>query len=278
MIATLQDYWPHQFRRYFEPFLGGGSVLLNFMPRPAYVSDLNVDLINTFGWVKRDIWNVIMQYRALEQRYLTASDKARENLYYETRSRFLLLPDRSSNRAAHFLFLNRTCFNGLWRVNRKGDFNVPHGRLRTVRSQGPLIPDWVFLEANQRLKGVRLSASDFRPALDEVARGDFVYLDPPYSSPNARLFHEYQQHGFPFALQEEVADEASYCFEKGAQVLVSNAADDAIRALYEARGFFVEVVSARRSINAVVEGRGGHKELICLSPNLIAEFETRRLL
>lgn len=272
LLPKIEAAWPDSFGTYYEPFLGGASVFLALRPIPALLSDLNSDLINCYGWVQVDANGVLADFDDLEREYLGANVAKRQVIYYRTRELFASTPTGSRVRAATFLFLNKTCWNGLWRVNQQGHFNVPHGQLKSRR----LLEQRDLRSAADALRGADLRASDYKEVLLNVKKDDLVYLDPPYS-PTGRNFHEYQQGGFPLALQYEVADEAVRCVAIGAHVIVSNSDDPMIKEIYEQRGFIHECQTVRRAINSVTTHRSGHSESLFYSASIVDVARTRQL-
>jgi DNA adenine methylase len=275
LLPSFEQIWPDSFPRYFEPFIGGGSVFFYFLPKPALLSDLNGDLIDCYRWIQKDVWAVASIFKELEHAYVRGSQRQREELYYSVRTGFSEASPSSLNRAAFLLFLNRTCFNGLWRVNLAGHFNVPHGRIRP--NQRSLLESDQLLEAAEALQGVQLRASDYRSILEQAGDGDLVYLDPPYSAMGDDRFHEYQQGGFPLEAQDEMAERAAVRARMGAHIIVSSAADGEIRDIFESKGFIGELVSVRRSINSIGSNRGGHKEMLFYSESVAAIVGSRRI-
>lgn len=247
LLPEILARFPERFGRYFEPFLGGGAVFFALAPERAVLTDVNARLIATYQAIRDELPAVVA---ALHQH------RAERDHYYRVRA---LDPDtlRAPQAAARMLFLNRTCFNGLYRVNRRGEFNVPFGDYRN-----PTLCD----ESNLRAVALRLSGADLRVAsvfdvAQEARRGDLVYLDPPYDpvSPTAS-FTAYTAAGFGRAEQERLATLFRALARRGVHVVLSNSDTPFIRELY--RDFCVEQVFARRAINRRAEGRGPVPELL----------------
>jgi DNA adenine methylase len=221
LLPALLPYVPEGFRRYHEPFLGGGAMLLAAHDRgglDAWVSDLNEELVNAWQ-------TAIGEPAALHARLLSFAELDSEDYYYEVRGQRYTDP---VDRAAHFVYLNRTSWNGLYRVNRWGEFNVPWGAREFSM---PTIESLRSFAAG--LAAVRIRCSDFREALDDVREGDFVYLDPPYLRvSDTSKFNGYTQKRFGQKDLEELAASLRELTGRGAQWLLSNRDSEHIRELF----------------------------------------------
>lgn len=209
---------PRDFDRYVEPFLGGAAVFFHLQPKAALLSDQNADLINLYQQIKEH-WTKV--HRALRRHQRNHSKK----YYYTERDR----QHRAAHeRAAQFLYLNRTCWNGLYRVNLQGQFNVPIGTKDTV-----LLDTDDFASTGELLNAATLMVSDFEPILASVGRGDFVFVDPPYvTRHNFNGFAKYNETIFTWADQERLARAIFQAAARGAKFLVTNADHPSIRELY----------------------------------------------
>ena len=286
LLPRLRAYYPKTFSRYLEPFLGSGAVFLDLHNagalegREVRLSDINADVIGCYRAVRDDVETVIDELGRLAARY----QKDPERVYYAVRdSHFNPVRRRvhgSSDPASAYppalaamlIFLNRTGFNGLFRVNGRGDFNVPIGR-----QTNPRICDAVNLRAWSALlsrHGVFLDAAPYDRALDEARDGDFIYLDPPYAPlSGTSRFTAYTSGGFgpeaQAALQRLVIEIAG----RGALVLLSNSSAPEIRQLYarsvSARGAGLKAttVRARRAINSRASARGEVREYLITNLN-----------
>lgn len=248
-----------QIDRYHEPFLGGGAVFFALheagLIRDASLADRNADLVATYQSVRDDVEGVISALGALSEGYLALEPSRRGLYYYDVRNqRRLRRPDR---KAARLLFLNKTCYNGLYRVNSNGHFNVPHGRY--VR---PTILDPERLrEASSALAGAELHAEDFAAACARARPGDFVYLDPPYQPLSATSqFTKYTGADFDFADQERLRDAFDDLTSRGVRALLSNSSHPDIHDLY--RNYDRDLVPMGRAINSNGRGRAAIDELL----------------
>ncbi len=254
LLDELLARSPRRFRRYFEPFLGGAALYFRLAPRFGVLSDCNADLINMYRCVAFHVEAVI-------RRLARHREDHDETHYYQMRERWntegALVAD--VDRAAAFIYLNKTCYNGLWRVNSRGHFNVPVGRY-----DEPSIFDPVALRAASRLlQRAEIAPRHFADAADRARAGDFLYFDPPYHplSETAR-FTSYTAGSFGPDDQSELAEVARGLVRRGCSVMVSNSDTEFIRDLY--RGFRIDVVDCSRAINSKASGRGPQRELIIL--------------
>jgi DNA adenine methylase len=237
LLPALLPYVPESFRRYHEPFLGGGAMLLAVQGRgrlTAWASDLNDELVNA--------WQVATgEPDALHGRLLDFANVDSKDYYYEVRGERFEDP---VDRAAHFIYLNRTSWNGLYRVNRWGEFNVPWGAREFS------MPTLESLQAfAAELAGVRVRCVDFREAMTDVREGDFVYVDPPYLRvSDTSKFNGYTQKRFVQDDLEELAGKLQELTSRGAQWLLSNRDSAQIRDLFPEE----EIVrlTVRRSVAA----------------------------
>ncbi|MDR3193650.1 MAG: DNA adenine methylase [Treponema sp.] len=242
-------------RAYYEPFVGAGAVLFHLLPRKAVINDSNTQLIATYRAVKEHVDALI---ELLEEH----RRKNSEAYYYQIRNldrdagAFKALGD--VEKAARLIFLNKTCYNGLYRVNSRGLFNVPYGKYRN-----PLIGEEAVLRRiSAYLNGndVTVLNRDFEAALPEAGSPSFIYFDPPYHSPDKSSFTGYQAGGFGDDEQRRLRDVFVRMTGRGALCLLSNADTEFIRDLY--RDFEIVPVRARRPINSDPSGRGGVGEIL----------------
>jgi DNA adenine methylase len=247
LLPELVKHVPGLPRRYHEPFLGGGALFFAVAPRRAVLSDANGELIHCWRQVRDDVHAVL--------------DALAAHVYDRTRFEAVraLNPSRlpPADRAARFIYLNKTCFNGLWRVNRAGRFNVPFGRYKNPTFHDP----GLLLRASRALRGVQIHRAPFEIALQRAAPGDFVYLDPPYDPVSQTAsFTTYTRNAFGWEDQERLAAECASLDERGVRFLLSNSATPRIRALY--KRFEQRLVSAPRHISCKGAGRGRVDELL----------------
>lgn len=265
LLHELNKMIPSQFNSYFEPFLGGGAMLFNLVSRGmlkgnAYLSDTNIELINAYKVAKanpRGVSEFLQRYDIEYKRYGSYSEE--QKAYYK-QLKYALNKKQFSNdveRAALFIMLNRTCFNGLWRVNRRGEFNVPPGKYKN-----PQICDSSNLEnVSNALARATILADDYRNVTQNAQEGDFIYLDPPYQPLNSTSnFTAYTKNGFDDKNQLQLAEVFRKLNTRGCLLLLSNSDTPFIRNLYS--NFSIKEVDAQRAINSKGSKRTGHKELL----------------
>lgn len=207
----------HSRRHYIEPFLGGGAIFFALKPKSALLTDSNPELIVTYEAVRDDVELVISKLSKLENNKET---------YQRLRSS---APTSSVGRAVRFIYLNKTAFNGIYRVNKQGVFNVPYA----YRRETTICQANKLRAASKALSGVSLRVDDFDSSLRTAERGDFVYLDPPYvTMHNNNGFLKYNTRLFSWDDQLKLATTAERLRKKGVRVMVSNAAHDSVKALY----------------------------------------------
>jgi DNA adenine methylase len=252
LLPELLARMPERFSRYYEPFAGGAALFFRVSPERGVLADYNPDLINLYTVLGRDVSSVI-------KRLAYHREHHSESHYYAVRERW---NDRevawaTADRAATFIYLNKTCFNGLWRVNRAGAFNVPIGRY----TDPPIcVPD-TLRAAHTVLARTELRNCDYRTAVEDAKRGDFIYFDPPYDPVTTTSnFTSYTNQTFGPEQQQELADTARKLVAKGCKVMLSNSDTPYIRQIY--KGFTVDRVMVSRAINSNAAKRGEVAEVI----------------
>lgn len=259
LLPELDVHAPERFGRYFEPFVGGGAFFFHLAARMppqrgvwAILGDRNKALITTYKCIRTDVHEVVTQLFLHERSHT----RRKEKFYYDLRADE---PTDAYEVAARFVALNKLCFNGLYRVNRLGKYNVPYGKWKSA----PTVCDEINLCAVARvLKGAALDHGDFEEIVLTAARGDFVYFDPPYIPVSATSnFTAYAKEPFGPLEQERLRDCALRLKRKGVRVLLSNADVPLARKLY-ARGFDLRRVESRRGINSNTGKRGLVGELL----------------
>lgn len=284
LLPIINDNLPDNLKqgnsvRYIEPFVGSGAVLFyllqNYSISEAFIFDVNQELITTYNAIKKDIEPLIDILKTKEEQYLSFDKEKRKEYYYTIREKFnaeLTTFDfhtydpKMVERASEVIFLNRTCFNGLFRVNKSGLYNVPMGDYKN-----PTICDEANLRAvHQLLQHVHIRLGDYKESQSFVTSDTFVYFDPPYRPLNtSSSFTSYSKFDFNDQDQKELA---AYFFELdklGANVMLSNSdpkntnpEDNFFDALYQAEHINIKRIDARRNINSKAEKRGTIKELL----------------
>ena len=255
LLDELATRVPEKFGTYHEPFVGGGALFFRLKAagriKKARLADANPDLMIAYKALRDAPEAVIEELTRL-------SSKTSQDDFYAMRAED---PDKmtAAQRTARFIYLNRTGFNGLYRVNSKGLFNVPYGRY-----EDPKILDREnLLNVSRALQGVKLEQTSFGTVLKQAKKGDFVYFDPPYQ-PLSKTAHftAYSRAGFGEVEQRQLAQVVEELAKKGVEVLLSNSDSAFAAKLYEGKGFEVSRVSAIRAINSKATGRGAIKELL----------------
>jgi DNA adenine methylase len=248
LVTFYSDLIPRTFNRYVEPFLGGGSVYFHLQPERALLGDINIDVVRVFRGVKLAPHRI---GKLLEQHHTSHS----EEYYYAMRD---AVPKTLAEQAARMIYLNRTCFNGIYRVNRGGRFNVPLGTRKNV-----VFETDNFAAASRLLRTSEIQHRDFEVLIDAAQEGDLVFADPPYTvRHNTNGFVLYNETLFSWSDQIRLAQALYRARERGVRVLSTNAAHESVRELYEQRGFTLRNISRFSPIAAHSKSRKQFDELV----------------
>ncbi|MBN2825520.1 MAG: DNA adenine methylase [Campylobacterales bacterium] len=255
LINELKRLMPPKYNRYFEPFIGGGALFFELKPQNAFINDYNSELINLYQ-VVRDNPNALIVD--------VCEHKNEVEYYYEIRAldRDREIFDKLSDvkRASRFLYLNKTAFNGLYRVNSKNQFNVPFGR---YKNPNYCVPDNI-MACSELFKNTEMTNDDFEVIKDKVQAGDFVYFDPPYIPLTATSsFTTYTDKGFDEDMQFRLKELCDSIDKKGAYFMLSNSSVKLVYELYES--YNIHEVKAKRSINSNGNGRGKITEMVVIN-------------
>lgn len=258
LMHVLEDNFPKQFGTYHEPFLGGGAVMFNLLSKEAKlscnVSDFNSDLILAYVTIRDKLRKLIESLETHSKNY----QKDSSEYYYEVRKQE---PKQQIEKVSRLIFLNRTCFNGLYRVNKKGKFNVPLGRYTN-----PNIVNKENLTAVSKIlhsEKIKISCRGFEAVLDDVKKDDLVYFDPPYQPISSTSnFTSYTHRDFTEKDLERLVDLANQLNSKGCHVLISNSNSKIVKDLFPEKHWSISEVNANRAINSDSKKRTGHKEII----------------
>lgn len=273
LLGEIQRYYPFSdpsMTSYVEPFVGGGAVLFDVLSKhnelEVYISDTNAELVNAYQVVKANVHELIACLQKLQAEFWQLTLAERKLYYLRQREYYNSIVDSEKivERAALLIFLNKTCFNGLYRVNRQGYFNVPMGAYKQ-----PLICDNNnLLAASQLLQGVKIACASYKIAEKYIDEHTFAYFDPPYRPlSNSASFTAYTKEMFDDSDQKELADFVKVMSERGAKVLLSNSdpknidtADDFFERIYA--DFIIKRVPAKRLINSKASLRGEITEIL----------------
>ena len=256
LLKQYAPYFPSRdhVRHYYEPFIGSAAVYFHLQPANARLSDVNEKLVEVYRVVQQDVEALIEVLKG---------HRNDRDYYYQIRGQD---PRKLSPvaRAARLIFLNKTCYNGLYRENRKGEFNVPFGRYKN-----PTICDSARLRrASLGLQGVDLQVADFSSSVSPASAGDFIYFDPPYIPLNSTSnFTSYNRFGFGLDDQRRLAETIHKSTSKGCKVMLSNSDVPLAYELYGSRGYRFISIQARRNINSKAERRGAITELLIINYN-----------
>jgi DNA adenine methylase len=258
LLPLIKQYIPKQYNVYYEPFLGAAAVLFDIQPKIAVVNDFNSELVNCYESIRDDLVNVIGRLELFPED---------EESYYKIRSMDRDIGWKNSDnsfKAARTIYLNKTCFNGLYRVNSKGQFNVPYGKHKKKFE----IEKDTLVDVSTYLNNTSISIlnTDFSQAIKGADKGDFIYFDPPYDPvSDTSNFTSYTTEGFDkkdqtrlFYTFKELSDRGCYC-------MLSNAGTDFIKDLY--KEFKIVEVQATRVLNCKGDKRGKVSEVLIMSYN-----------
>lgn len=264
IIDKLKEYVPDEYDTYYEPFVGGGALLFELAPKKAVINDLNEELMNVYNCLCNEekfkkMCNLLNHYEAEHS----------EEFYYEIRNK-----DKNKNaynrlsdytKAARTIYLNKACFNGLYRVNSKNEFNVPFGKKTKINTYegSNLITVSNYLTMND----IKIQSVDFEESLKTAKKGDFVYIDPPYDS-DTSTFNNYTEDGFGKEEQRRLAKVYKDLDKRGVYVMLSNHNTNLINELY--KDYHIHIIEAKRNINANGKKRGKVEEVI------ITNYENKR--
>ena len=261
LVARLPD---GDFETYAEPFSGGAAMFFHLASEPkprfkrALLADKNAELVALYQAIKGDVDQLIRRVKKYQDEHLLKDPDERREHFYEIRA---LSTDkmRSAERGARLLFLNRTCFNGLWRVNQSGQFNVPFGRYEKPK----ILDEKVLRAAHDAFANVEVRVADFSVIANELSEGDFAYFDPPYAPVSKTAnFTAYASDRFGQNEQERLALACVELEKRGVRAMLSNASTPEIEHLYKRSGFYVDRISAARAINSDPLKRGEVAEIV----------------
>lgn len=257
LLEQIRERMPEKYNRYFEPFVGGGAVIFDILPEDAVINDINKALINAYRW----ICNAPDEFLDTVNRLDSDMWEDSKAYYYSMRDRYndkLIQDAYDMELAALFVFLNKHCFNGLYRVNAKGLFNVPYNNTRRQSADAESI-----YAVSAFLKNVTIMEGDFQDACMDAKRGDFVFFDSPYAPLNPTSFESYTKEGFDQDSHKRLADLFDELTERGCYCMLTNHNTAFINELYGNKGYRMDVVSVKRMINSDASNRVGEEIIIC---------------
>lgn len=251
LMFELLKNMPKSYNRYFEPFIGGGALFFEIQPYNAYISDMNEELINLYQVVRDNVDGLLIDLKKhdITKEYFIDIRNIDRSKEYQNWS--------DIQRASRFVYLNRTCFNGMYRVNSKGEFNVPFGHYKNPR----IIDENNLINCSNLLQKTEIKYADFSEILTKVKKGDFVYFDPPYVPLNeTSSFTSYTKDGFDIDMQFKLLDVCDELDSMGVNFMLSNSDTKLVNELYA--NYEIKKVFALRQINANADGRGKITEVL----------------
>ena len=257
LLNQIKERMPKEYNDYYEPFIGGGAVLFELQPEKATINDINISLINVYRQVKDNTEEFIELVNKLDSEMWEDG----KEYYLDIREKYndkLLKNEYDLELAALFTFMNKHCFNGLYRVNKKGLFNVPYNKSRRTS-----IEEEAVRETAKFLKTVNILEGDFEEACKDAKKGDFIFFDSPYAPLNPTSFEAYTKEGFDVESHKRLAQLYDELTERGCYCMLTNHNTEFINELYSNKGYRIDVVSVKRMINSDASNRKGEEVIIC---------------
>lgn len=257
LIPQIRERMPEKYNNYYEPFVGGGAVTFELLPEKALINDINRSLVNAY----RQICNEPEAFLQVIHRLDTEMWEDGKSYYYSLRELYndkLMKEEYDIELAALFVFINKHCFNGLYRVNGKGLFNVPYNNSRKASVDADMI-----MEISKYLKDVTILEGDFEDACINARKGDFVFIDSPYAPLNPTSFESYTKEGFDIESHKRLAKLFDDLTARGCYCMLTNHNTELIHDLYGNKGYKIDVISVKRMINSDASNRVGEEVIIC---------------
>ena len=257
LLDKISERLPREYNNYYEPFIGGVAVLFELQPQNAIINDINASLINAYRIITDKPHEFIDNVKKLD---LDIIDGGKE-YYYSIREQYndkLMKEEFDVELASFFVFINKHCFNGLYRVNGKGLFNVPYNN-----SKNGSIDEEAIIAASEYLNNVKIMLGDFELACEDAKKGDFLFFDSPYAPLNPSSFESYTKEGFDVESHERLAKLFDKLSKRGCYCMLTNHNTDFINELYSNKGYKMDVVSVKRLINSDASKRTGEEIIIC---------------
>lgn len=257
LIPQIRERMPEKYNDYYEPFVGGGAVIFDLLPANALINDINKALINTYITICNEPDAFLKEVNRLDNDMWEDGKK----YYYSIREHYndkLMRSEYDVELAALFVFINKHCFNGLYRVNGKGLFNVPYNNSRRVS-----VDEDVIIATSEYLRGVTIIDGDFEQACKNAKKGDFVFIDSPYAPLNPTSFESYTKEGFDIESHRRLARLYDELTKRGCYCMLTNHNTELINGLYGNKGYTIDVVSVKRMINSDASNRVGEEVIIC---------------
>lgn len=257
LLSQIRERMPEKYNNYYEPFIGGGAVIFDLLPENALINDINKALINTY----KQICDAPEAFLKVLNKLDADMWEDGKGYYYSLREYYndkLMKAEYDVELAALFVFINKHCFNGLYRVNGKGLFNVPYNNSSRASAN-----EKVIMETSQYLQGVTIMDGDFEPACAGAKKGDFVFLDSPYAPLNPTSFESYTKEGFDIESHKRLSKLYDELTARGCYCMLTNHNTELINEMYGDKGYKIDVVSVKRMINSKASNRVGEEVIIC---------------
>ena len=257
LLPQIEERMPEKYNNYIEPFVGGGAVVFGLLPENALINDINEALINAYRQICNEPDMFLKVINKLDQEMWEDGKK----YYYSLREHYndkLMKAEYDVELAALFVFINKHCFNGLYRVNGKGLFNVPYNNSR--RSS---VDESLIMEVSEYLQGITIMNGDFQEISASAKKGDFIFLDSPYAPLNPTSFESYTKEGFDIESHRRLSKFYDELTAKGCYCMLTNHNTELINELYGKKGYKIDVVSVKRMINSDASNRVGEEVIIC---------------
>ena len=257
LIPQIRERMPEKYNDYYEPFVGGGAVIFDLLPANALINDINKALINTYRTICNEPDAFLKEVNRLDNDMWEDGKK----YYYSIREHYndkLMRSEYDVELAALFVFINKHCFNGLYRVNGKGLFNVPYNNSRRVS-----VDENVIIATSEYLRRVTIIDGDFEQACKNAKKGDFVFIDSPYAPLNPTSFESYTKEGFDIESHKRLAKLYDELTARGCYCMLTNHNTELINELYGNKDYKIDVVSVKRMINSDASNRVGEEVIIC---------------
>ena len=257
LLPQIKERMPREYNNYIEPFVGGGAVIFELLPSHALINDINKALVNTYRQICNEPEAFLKAINKLDNEMWQDGKK----YYYSLRENYndkLMKAEYDIELAALFVFINKHCFNGLYRVNGKGLFNVPYNNKR-----GSSVDEKIIMAVSEYLQGIIMTDGDFETACANAKKGDFIFLDSPYAPLNPTSFESYTKEGFDIESHKRLAKLYDELTAKGCYCMLTNHNTKLINELYGNKGYKIDVVSVKRMINSDASNRVGEEVIIC---------------
>lgn len=262
LLPQIKERLPERYNNYYEPFVGGGAVTFELLPERALINDINKALINTYLQIQKVPEAFLKAVKKLDEEMCEKrSDDFCKEYYYSLREHYndkLTKAEYDVELAALFVFINKHCFNGLYRVNGKGLFNVPYNNSRRMS-----VDENIIMESSKYLQRVNILDGDFQDACKNAKKEDFIFLDSPYAPLNPTSFESYTKEGFDIESHRRLAKLYDELTDRGCYCMLTNHNTDLINELYGNKGYKMDVVNVKRMINSDAKGRVGEEVIIC---------------